>query len=76
MVVPALIPITIPEVFTVPAAVLVLLHTPPAVISVNEVVAPPAHTAAVPIIPAGFTGNGFTVTIDVAATTPQPLVTV
>ena len=64
-------PVTIPEVLTVPDTELVLLHTPPDVISLNAVVAPPAHTTAVPVIPAGFMGNGLTVTIVVAAWLPQ-----
>ena len=69
-------PVTTPEVFTVPTTVLVLLHTPPTVASVNAVVAPPAHTIAVPVIDAGVTGNGLTVTIFVAAALPQLFVIV
>ena len=69
-------PVTTPEVFTVPTPVLVLLHTPPVVASVNAVVAPAAHTIAVPVIEAGVTGSGFTVTIFVAATLPQLFVIV
>ena len=50
---------------TVPTAVLVLLHTPLPVASVNVVVAP-AHAVAVPVIVPAL-GNGLTVTTAVAA---------
>ena len=74
VVVPAATPFTEPEALTVAAAVLVLLHTPPVVPSLNDVVEP-AHTVAAPLIePAD--GNGLTVITRVAATVPQPLVTV
>ena len=67
-------PFTTPEVPTVATAVLVLLHTPPEVASVN-VVDEPAFTVAVPVIvPA--TGNGLIVIVEVAAAVPQPFVTV
>ena len=73
--VPALRPVTIPEVLTVPTAVLVLLHTPPAVASLRDVVAP-VHAVAVPETGAGAAGVVFTVTSTVAARVPQLLVTV
>ena len=59
---------------TVATPVLVLLHTPPVATSLNTIVEP-AHTVAVPVIvPA--TGRRLTVTTWVAATVPQPFVTV
>ena len=67
-------PVTLPEPSTLPDAALVLLHIPPDVISLNAVVEPPAHTTVVPVITAGFIGNGFTVAIVVAARLPQLLV--
>ena len=71
--VPADTPPTVPP-LTVATPVLVLLHMPPVAPSLNAVVEP-AHTVAVPVmVPA--TGNGLTVTTCVAATVPQPLVTV
>ncbi len=54
--------------------VLVLLHTPPVIASFSVVVLP-VFTDAVPVIVPAL-GNGFTVTIAVAATFPHPLVTV
>ena len=72
--VPDATPLTRPLLFTVAAEVLVLLHAPPVVPSLNDVVEP-AHTVAVPlIVPA--TGNGLTVTICVATVVPQVFVTV
>ena len=71
VVVPAAIPVTVPEAFTVPDVTLVLLHAPPPVTSVSTVIAPPAHTTTIPVIAAGFMGNGFTVTTVVAARLPQ-----
>ena len=74
VVVPAARPLTTPEVFTVATRVLVLLHTPPVVASVN-VVDKPAITVAVPlIVPAA--GEGLTVITWVATAVPQPFVTV
>jgi hypothetical protein len=49
MLVPAATPVTTPEVPTVATAVLLLLHVPPGVASVNEVVEP-AQTDVVPVI--------------------------
>ena len=70
---PEVRPLTTPKEFTVATKVLVLLHTPPVAASVN-VVDEPAHTTGVPlIVPADA---GLTVTMTVAATVPQPLVTV
>ena len=67
-------PFTTPDAFTVATTVLVLLHTPPVVASVN-VVDEPAIIVAVPlIVPAA--GEGLTVITWVAAAVPQPLVTV
>jgi hypothetical protein len=66
-------PVTVPVVPTVAVAVLVLLHTPPVVVSTNVVVAPPAHTFSVPVIEAGVVGKGFTETIADAAALPQLL---
>ena len=57
-----------------PTAELVLLHAPLPVASVSVVVAP-THTAAVPVMLPAL-GNGLTVTTVVAATVPQPPVTV
>ena len=70
MVVPAVTPYTEPVVEpTVPTAVLLLLHVPPAVPSVNVVVKP-THTVIVPVI---TPGNGFTVTTAVMIQ-PVPIV--
>ncbi len=58
LVVPAVSPLTTPLVLTVPTAVLLLLHVPPAVAFASAVELP-AHTLAVPVI--GVTA--FTVTV-------------
>ena len=63
---PATMPVTIPVLLIVPVAKLPLLHVPPVVASLSDVVNP-AQTCAVPVIAAG---TAFTVTIDV---TVQPL---
>ncbi len=73
---PELTPVTIPDVPTVATPLAVLLQMPLVVASVSEVVAPPAHTMAVPVIPAGVVGNGLTVITDVAAALPQLFVIV
>ena len=74
VVVPAEKPVTTPEVLTEPTAGLVLLHAPPLVALVSEVLAP-AHTIAVPVIvPAS--GRGLTVATCVAVAVPQLLLTV
>ncbi len=57
-VVPAATPVTTPELFTVAAAVLLLLQVPPVIVLVNVVVAP-SHTVAVP---AGVPGVALMVT--------------
>lgn len=72
---PAAIPATTPLVVTVPFAGFVLLHVPPPVpLADNDVVAP-TQTTGVPLMVPGV-ANGLTVTICVAATAPQPFVTV
>ena len=63
--VPLLIPVITPLVFTVPTAVLLLLHAPPPVPLLLKVVVLPTHTVFVPLSVPG-TGNGLTVTIAVA----------
>jgi hypothetical protein len=74
--VPALTPVTVPLVPTVAIPVAPLLHTPPGVASLSDVVAP-AHTTGVPVIPAGAAGVVLTVTVAVDVDThPQALVTV
>ena len=70
-----MIPPTEPEALTVAIAVLVLLHTPPLVPSVNAVLEP-EHTVNVPPIEAGADGAVFTVTTCVAAVDPQLLLNV
>lgn len=45
-------PVTTPDVLTVPSAVLLLLHVPPVVVSVSVVVRP-VHTFIVPVSAAG-----------------------
>ena len=75
VVVPAAIPVTTPPDETVPTAVLVLVNVPPPVPLAVSVVVAPTHTVAVPLMVPGV-ANGLTVTTCVAATDPQPLVTV
>ena len=71
--VPAVTPVTIPDMPIVATAVLLLLHVPPVVVLLNVVVAV-AQTIAVPVmVPA--TGSGLTVTSIVAVAVPQLLVT-
>jgi hypothetical protein len=72
---PAATPVTKPAEPTVAIAGALLLHIPPGVTSLNEVVAA-THTFAIPVIEAGTTGNGFTVTIAVTDELPQPFVSV
>ena len=69
--VPGVTLVTLPLVPMVATPVLVLSHSPPAIASLNEVVAPPSHRARVPDIAGGVPGKGFTVTITVAAVLPQ-----
>ena len=61
VVVPPATPDTIPVLPTVAIVVLVLLHVPPVVPSLKDVVAP-AHMVAVPLIAPG-TGKGLTVKV-------------
>ena len=74
MTVPPATPLTIPDELTVALAVLLLLHVPPAVASLNVVVAP-LHTDAVPVIVPAV-GAALTVTTLVATAAPQLLITV
>ena len=76
VVVPTITLVTIPVLPTVAVPVFVLLHAPPEVASLSEVVAPPLHTVGVPEIAAGGTGATLTVTTTVAAILPQPLASV
>jgi hypothetical protein len=72
--IPAEIPVTIPEVFTVATAMLLEDQVPPVVASPSAVV-DPTQTELIPVI-AATTGNAFTVTVAVAlAVQPDPLVT-
>jgi hypothetical protein len=61
MVVPDDMPVTTPEVLTVPINGSLLLHVPPAGLHVNDVVCP-AHITIPPVI---TPGNGLTVTTTV-----------
>ena len=63
VVVPAVSPFTTPDASTVPTAVVLLLHVPPAVALSRSVVLP-VHTVAAPVMAAG---SGLTVTTAVAA---------
>ena len=67
-------PVTTPEELIVAIAVVLLLHVPPAVISLSAVVAPPAQTFVIPVIPAGVIGNGFTVSVIITEALPQLLI--
>ena len=51
--------VTLPEAFTVAAAVLLLLHAPP-VLVVDKVIEECSHTCCVPV---GVAGSGLTVTV-------------
>ena len=73
VVVPAATPLTIPVLPTVAVTVDTELQAPPAVASLREVVAPPAHTTAVPDIAAGTAGKEFTVMVSIAVALPQPV---
>ena len=72
---PAAIPVTSPELLIVAVNVLVLLHAPPVVASLSEVVEP-AQTNEIPDIEAGARGKGLTVITAVIAALPQLLETV
>ena len=65
---PALTPVTTPEVANaiLPTAGLLLVHVPPAVVELSEVV-DPTHTLIVPVMVAGF---GFTVKVAVTLQVP------
>jgi len=76
VVVPAVVPVTIPVLPIVAMLVTVELHVPPAVASLSDVVAPPEHTTAAPDIDSGITGAELTVTTSVAAKLPHPFVSV
>ena len=65
--VPALIPLTLPEPSTA-ALALLLLHVPPAVISLKAVT-DPTHTTAVPVI---ADGNEFIVTVTLPCVPQHP----
>lgn len=71
---PALTPVTIPDVFTVANAVLLLLHAPPVIVGVSVVVAPWQTDVAPDNVPA--TGSGLTVMSAVSTAVPHELVTV
>ena len=71
---PAVTPVTTPEVPTVATPGETELHTPPAAASVSEVV-PEGHMPKVPVILPAL-GGMLTVTTAVAAAVPQLLVTV
>ena len=68
---PADIPLTTPEVETVPTAKLLLAHVPPAIDGVIVVVEP-VHNTDVPPERVGVLVNAFTVITFVAAV-PQPV---
>ncbi len=69
MAVPAVTPVTVPEVFTVATAVFVLLHVPPGTPSVNEIVLPIQSEP-----PAGEIGPAPGLTVTVAVEIHVPLV--
>ena len=70
---PAEIPVTVPELLILPIPVFVLLHVPPAAVSFSAV-SFPAQTANVPVI-IPLTGNGSTITVFATIAVPQLLVT-
>ena len=72
---PPAIPVTVPPELTVAIEVLLLLHTPPLVASVNVDVCP-AQADAVPLIVAGELGTVKSVTAMVTVVDPHELVTV
>ena len=76
VVVPAVIPFTIPETgSTVPTAVLLLLHAPepPLAVASERVIDEPVHTDAEPVTEPA-TGVALTVTTVVAVTVPHDAV--
>ena len=74
VVVPAAMPVIMPDIPIVAIAGVTELQTPPAAASLKVVVAP-GHTVNMPVIVPAF-GEELTVTIFVAAAVPQLLVTV
>ena len=74
VVVPAAMPVTIPDVPIVAVAVVTELHTPPPA-ALLKVVVLVGHTVNMPVIVPAL-GDGLTVTTLVAAAVPQLLVTV
>lgn len=73
--IPAVTPLTIPvDEPTVAMPVAVLVHIPPEVVLLNVAVEP-MQINAVPVIAAGVTGTGLTVTDCTADCIPQLLVT-
>ena len=68
-------PVTIPEVPTVPIPGFVLVHVPPGTASLRDVTAD-VHTVSVPDIADGTAGSELTVTTFVAAILPQLFVSV
>ena len=71
VVVPALLPLTTPEVFTEAIAELLLLHTPPVIASVSVITAPAQTLSAPSMVPAS--GKAFTVTLSVVVANPHEL---
>ena len=73
---PAATPVTTPvDVFTVAAALLLLLQLPPSVPLLVNVVVEPAHTVEVPLTVPAF-GRAFTLIFADSVAVPQPVVTV
>ena len=72
---PALAPVTTPDVPIVATLVVTLLHTPRSAVGLLNAVVAVGHTIAVPVILPAL-GSGLTVTTVVAAAVPQLLVTV
>ena len=74
VVVPAAMPVTMPDASIVPAAGVPLLQVPPGTVLLNVMVAP-AHTADGPVIVPAVSGAA-TFTVLLLTAVPQPLVTV
>ena len=72
---PAVTPVTMPVAPTEATELLLLLHTPPAVVSV-KVIVEPVHTVASPDIGPGAEGVVVTVKETVVNAEPQVLLTV
>ena len=71
---PAVRPVTWPAEVTAAMPLLLLVHDPPAAVSV-KVAGTPTQSAEVPVIVPAF-GNGLMIISAVAIATPQPLFTV